>query len=176
MDVLLIIDMQEGSFKNNDKHDLAGVVERINRLSGHVRRSGGKVIFVLHDGNEADDLVPHTPGWQVLSALVREEGDRIARKTTNDAFYRTELDGVLEQLGVGRLVISGWATDQCVDSTVRAAISRDYYVAVAADCHTVSDRPALTAIKVIEHHNGIWRHLITAGAPVEVVSAEELMG
>jgi hypothetical protein len=60
-----------------------------------------------------------------------------------------------------------------VDSTIRAAISRDYEVIVGEDCHTVSDR-TITAEQVIKHHNGIWSHLLAPGKPVKVLPAKEI--
>jgi len=43
VDVLLVVDMQEGLLRGAPKHDLLAVVERINRLALRVRRSGGSV-------------------------------------------------------------------------------------------------------------------------------------
>ena len=45
MDVLLVVDMQEGLLQGKPKHDLSGVVERINRLAARVRERGGRVLF-----------------------------------------------------------------------------------------------------------------------------------
>ena len=51
---------------------------------------------------------------------------------------------------------TGSATDFCVDTTVRAAASRDYEVALIADGHTTRDRPHLEAAAIIQHHNWMW--------------------
>ena len=51
----------------------------------------------------------------------------------------------LTQLPPDRLLVTGWATDICVDATVRAAVELGHKVVVAADAHTVSDRPGLDA-------------------------------
>ena len=58
-------------------------------------------------------------------------------------------------------MIAGWATNSCVNSTVRSAISRDYNVVVASDAHTLSDRPHLAATAIIRHHNWVWSDLLT---------------
>jgi nicotinamidase-related amidase len=58
-------------------------------------------------------------------------------------------------------LIAGWATDFCVDATVRSAVSHDYHVTIVSDGHTVSDRPHLTARDVIRHHNWVWAGLLT---------------
>ncbi len=55
MDVLLVVDMQEGLLQGKPKHDLSGVIERINRLAARVRERGGCVLFVQHDGPRSGD-------------------------------------------------------------------------------------------------------------------------
>jgi len=58
-------------------------------------------------------------------------------------------------------MIAGWATDFCVDATVRSAVANHHNVVVVADGHTLSDRPHLDAVSGISHHNWIWSNLIT---------------
>jgi len=174
VDVLLIVDMQEASFYESDKFDSDMIIRRINKLSGYIRANKGNVIFIQHDGTEKDGLCPNTSGWEVLSELVKTDSDYSIRKTTNDAFYNTELHISLTKLNPERLIISGWATDFCVDTTIRSAVSHNYNVVVASDCHTVSNRPHLEAEQVIEHHNWVWKNLITPSKEVEVIPLLEL--
>ncbi|MFS1524464.1 isochorismatase family protein [Microbulbifer sp. 2304DJ12-6] len=174
MDIFIIIDMQEASFSTSDKFDSVGVIDRINRLSKSVRKRNGKVIFIQHDGTEEEGLAPNTPGWEILSSLYMGEDDIIVRKTTNDAFHRTNLTHVLGTLNPARLIISGWATDFCVDTTIRSAVSHDYEVAVVSDCHTLADRPHLSAEKVIEHHNWVWGNMLTTSKNIQVAPASGL--
>ena len=173
MDVLLVVDMQDGLLRGDPKHDLAAVVERINRLAARVRRRRGCVVFVQHDGPPGDDFEPFTPGWSILAAIERDPGDRIVHKTLNDAFFRTPLAAVLAELGAERLLVAGWATDFCVDATVRSAAALGFKVTVVADGHTVSDRPHLGAERVIEHHHWIWANLLSP-EPVTIARAAEL--
>jgi nicotinamidase-related amidase len=174
MDILLIIDMQEASFRKGDKYQLDDVVDRINKLSEHVRLNHGKVFFIQHDGTEEEGLIPFTPGWEILSSLTKYESDIVVRKTINDAFYNTDLNEQLQKWGEVRLIVSGWATDFCVDTTIRAAISRGYNVVAVSDGHTVSDRPHLTAEKVIEHHNWVWRNMLTPTKLIDVLPSTDL--
>jgi nicotinamidase-related amidase len=169
MDVLLIIDMQDASFYESDTFDSDGVISRINQLSEYLRANEGRVIFIQHDGTAEEGLSPNTSGWEILSALTRTDSDIIIRKTTNDAFYNTELHDILAGINPEKLIISGWATDFCVDTTVRSSVSHNYNVVVASDCHTLSNRAHLKAERVIEHHNWVWRNLITPAKAVEVI-------
>lgn len=174
MDVIVVVDMQVGLLKGPSKRDLHGVVDRINRLTESVRARSGTAIFVQHCGRAGDEFEPETPGWAFLPELRRAQTDVVVRKTLNDSFARTELNAILEKLAPDRVLIAGWATDFCVDATVRSAVSHGYNVVAVADGHTVSDRPDLDARTIIRHHNRIWSNLITDRS-VMVVSTDELL-
>lgn len=176
MDVLLVIDMQVAIFAGEiGRFDARGVIGRINRLATTVRQYGGRVIFVQHDGAEAEGLLPQSPDWQILADLTSQPLDGRVRKTACDAFYRTDLQGMLSLANPDRLIITGCATDFCVDTTVRAAASRDFEVVVAADGHTTGDRAHLGAEEIIRHHNWMWENLILPDHPVRVCSTAELI-
>jgi nicotinamidase-related amidase len=173
VDVLLVVDMQEGLLRGAPKHDLLAVVERINRLTLRVRRSGGSVFFVQHAGQVGDDFEPLTPGWHLLATIKTEPCDRIVSKTLNDAFFKTSLQSDLAELRADRLLVAGWATDLCVDATIHSAAALGFKVVAVADCHTVSDRPHLRAGRVIDHHHWVWANLL-APHPVSILREAEL--
>jgi nicotinamidase-related amidase len=173
---LLVIDMQVGLFgADTPRHDAAGVVERINALARAVRREGGAVIFIQHDGPPGDVFEPGREGWKILPSLEREEGDLVVHKRACDAFYETDLAEVLGKHRVTRLLVTGCATDFCVDTTVRAAASRDYEIVVVADGHTTADRPHVDALSVIRHHNWVWENLIHPRVRIHVMSANSVI-
>jgi len=173
MDVLLIVDMQEWTVSADQQHDLQGVVERTNRLAARVRSREGCVVFIQHDGAPGEEFEPFTSGWLVATSMQTDSADRYVRKTLCDSFYGTTLDATLFDLDVTRLLVAGWATEFCVDSTVRSAVSRGFAVVVAADCHTLHDRDHLSAEAVIEHHNWVWANLITRSS-IHVVPEREI--
>ena len=161
MIVLIIVDMQVGLLSGAPKYDLAGVTDRINHLSAMVRGNAGKVVWIRHCGAPGSEFEPNTPGWVFLPELLREPADVVVEKTLNDPFAGTNLQRVLDNLAPDRVLVTGWATDFCVDATVRSAVAHDYHVVAVSDAHTLSDRPHLDAPTVIRHHNWIWSDLIT---------------
>lgn len=162
-DALVVVDMQEGLLQGDPKHDLASVVERINRLAARVREGGGAVFFVQHHGVPGDGFAPDEPGWPILAAMDRKPEDHVVPKTLNNAFCGTSLGQELSKRSPARVLIAGWATDFCVDATVRAAAESGVTVVVVSDGHTVCDRPHLRATQIIEHHHAIWRNLFAPG-------------
>ena len=174
MDAMLVVDMQVGLLKGAPKRALPAILDRINRLTARVRGRAGAVVWIQHCGRAGDDFEPGKPGWSLLPALDRDPTDRVVRKTLNDPFAGTDLQAVLEEIAPARVLVAGWATDFCVDATVRSAVSNDHNVVVVSDGHTLSDRPHLDAATVIRHHNWVWSNLITNRA-VRVASTAELL-
>ena len=172
MIVLLVIDMQVGLFgADTPRHDAEGVVARINALAGAVRQASGIVIFVQHDGPPGDIFEPGSDGWRLLPSLERRDDDLVVHKRACDAFYETDLAEVLDKHGATRLIVTGCATDFCVDTTVRAAASRDYDMVVVEDGHTTADRPHVDSVSVIRHHNWVWQNLIHPRRQIQVIPA-----
>jgi nicotinamidase-related amidase len=174
MDAVIVVDMQVGLLNGEPKHDLHGVIERINRLAARVRAQSGVVIFVQHCGGAEDDFVPGTPGWSLLPELDCTAADVVIRKTLNDPFVGTDLAARLKEIAPERVFIVGWATDLCVDATVRSAVSNHYDVVVVTDGHTLNDRPHLDAASVIRHHHWVWSNLITQRS-VNLARTDELL-
>jgi nicotinamidase-related amidase len=174
VDAIVVVDMQVGLLSGPPKHDLQGVVRRINLLTAMVRQRSGAVVWIRHCGKTGDGFERHTEGWSFLPELSRHRDDVVIEKTLNDPFVRTSLRETLERIAPERVLVAGWATDSCVDSTVRSAISNDYNVVIVSDGHTVSDRPHLDAAAVIRHHHWVWSNLIT-NRSVRIMTTSQLM-
>ncbi|MFC3914695.1 cysteine hydrolase family protein [Pseudaeromonas sharmana] len=172
---LLVIDMQQGLFASEQsRYRSANVVANINLLIHHCHLQSRPVIFIQHDGGRDDPLEPHTPGWNLLPQLRRAAHDHVLRKTACDAFYRTGLAPLLHSLRVGTLMITGCATDFCVDTTLRAAASLDYQLLAISDAHTTANRPHLAAEQIIRHHNFMWQNLLIP-TPIELIETKQML-
>lgn len=172
---LLVIDMQLGLFSaRQPRYQSASVIANINRLIDACHLQAIPVIFIQHDGPTGDELEPHSPGWDLLPNLHRTQAAQRIRKTTCDSFYRTGLQPLLHSMGTKSLMITGCATDYCVDTTLRIAASLDYEIFAISDAHTTADRPHLDARSIITHHNSMWRNLISA-KPVHLHSTQQML-
>ena len=176
MKALLIIDMQKTSFTpDTPRFDSDSVIQRINNLSHKFRLAGDKVIFIQHNGTKEGYCRPGTEEWEILPSLDMKSGDLIISKTANDSFYRTTLKDELSKSGVNELIITGCATDFCVDSTIKSALINDYNIIVIKDGHTTADRPTLKAKQVIEHYNWIWSEMTPTKGKISVMDCETFM-
>ena len=127
-----------------------------------------------HDGPPGDPHHPSQPGWRLLPDLEVRPQDTVIPKTSCDSFLDTRLDAFLRDNAVERLIVTGCATDYCVDTTVRSALARGWPTIVPADGHTTSNRSHLSATKIIEHHNAIWADFIAPKGPAIVCPCSDL--
>jgi ureidoacrylate peracid hydrolase len=67
-------------------------------------------------------------------AVAPQPGDIVVYKHRFSGFFETDLDAVLQDLGVTSLVFTGCTTSVCVESTLRDAFFRDYRCLLLEDC------------------------------------------
>lgn len=173
---LLVIDMQKGSFTpETPRFDTHGVVERINQLASIFRQFNFPVIFIQHDGTGTGEFEKHSTEWENLDELIVNSTDILIDKYANDVFYKSDLQSKLAELNVNELIITGCATDFCVESTIQSALVKDFTITVVSDGHTTGDRPHLKADKVIEHYNWVWQNMIPTKGIIEVKSFDRII-
>ena len=94
------------------------------------------VVWVQHSD---DDLPEGSDGWQYVPELIRDEAEPLVHKRYADSFEDTDLEAVLAERKVGRLVVAGAQTDECIRSTLHGAIVRGYDATLVGDAHTTED-------------------------------------
>jgi ureidoacrylate peracid hydrolase len=60
-------------------------------------------------------------------------GEPVVTKHRYSAFYNTDLDSILRSHGIRTIVLTGVATNVCVETTAREGFVRDYYVVLVSD-------------------------------------------
>ena len=84
---------------------------------------------------------------------------------------------MLSGLGVGRLVVAGAQTDECIRSTLHGAIVRGYDATLVSDAHTTEDQSewgAPTPDKVIAHTNLYWTYHTAPGRTAGTVETKDV--
>ncbi|MEU3683703.1 cysteine hydrolase family protein [Streptomyces sp. NPDC048405] len=171
---LLVIDMQNTTVAM--AHRAAETVAAIAGLSERARAAGVPVVTVRQ---RDEGMVPGTEGWQVVPELAPREGDPVVDKTTPDSFLGTGLDETLRALGVTEVIVTGFATEVCVDTTARQALSRGYDLVVVADGHTTSvrteeDVDLVPADRSIAQANAVYRMIGWPGRRIRVRAAADV--
>ncbi|NEB82231.1 cysteine hydrolase [Streptomyces sp. SID14478] len=162
---LLVIDMQQDMLPV--MHRAAATVGVLADLRSRARAAGVAVVTVRQGGC-----------GPVLAELAPDADELQITKTTADAFLRTGLDASLRALGVTEVLVTGFATENCVETTARQALSHGYDLVLVADAHTTSVRPATTDFAPpdlsIAHHNEIYRHIDFPDRSIRVRPAAEI--
>ncbi|MEV5952745.1 isochorismatase family protein [Streptomyces sp. NPDC051987] len=151
---LLIVDVQNGVVDGSHNRD--EVIANINALLAKARSEAVPVVWIQHS---SDELKPDSAPWRYVPELIREAAEPLVHKRYGDSFEETELETVLAERGVGRVVVTGAQTDACIRSTLHGAIVRGYDATLVADAHTTEDLSPYGAPapdQVISHTNLYW--------------------
>lgn len=126
-------------------HRAAETVATIAGLRERAKASGVPIVTIQHRG---EGLEAGTEGWRIVPELAPAADEEVVHKTSADSFLDTALDKTLKTLGVTEVVVTGFATEICVDTTARQALSHRYDLVLVADGHTTSVRPDSRRIRL----------------------------
>ena len=171
---LLVIDVQRALCAGEHAaFDAAAVIERINGVAERVRAAGGTVVLIQHESTSGA-LAHGSPGWQLAPGLATAATDIRLRKRATDSFHRSELQATLAARGIERLVVCGFQSDFCVDTTTRRALALGYPVTLVADGHSTVDNGVLSAAQISAHHNATLANIASFGPRVTLLAASEV--
>ena len=170
---LVVIDAQNAVLAHAHQRD--SVIANIASLVDRARAESVPVIWVQHS---ADELAIDSAGWQIVSDLTPQKGEVVIRKEYGDAFEATDLKRVLDEAGIGHLVIIGAQTDACVRSTLHGGFTRGYDTTLVSDAHTTEDLTEWGApppAAVIAHTNLYWSFQTAPGRTAAVVPTADVV-
>ncbi len=152
---LLVIDAQNDFLKPNGKiaetyglvSEAPKLVKRLCALLSVARDVGIRVIYtrMVYKSDYSDAgtrarsrslkaLKEGTWGSEIIRELPPKQTDDVINKQRASAFYNTNLELVLRGYGIKTLIITGVATNICVESTAREAMFRDFDCIIVRDC------------------------------------------
>ena len=169
---LMVIDVQNGVVDGTHQRD--AVVSNINTLVDKARGEGVPIVWVQHS---SEHLAKGSDPWEYVPELARQKSEPLVHKTFPDSFEDTDLEEVLAKAGVGRLVVAGAQTDECIRSTIHGAFARGYDVTLVGDAHTTEDQTEWGAPppdKVIAHTNLYWKYQTAPGRTAAVMDTKEV--
>lgn len=148
-----------GEMLGNDVGQLRPAIEPNRRLLAAWRAKGWPVIHT-REGHRADlaDLPPAKKirgrskscigdagpmgrilvrgeaGHDIISELQPLPAEPVIDKPGKGAFFATDLHAILQNQGIGKLIVTGVTTEVCVNTTVREANDRGFDCLVPSDC------------------------------------------
>ncbi|MDI9609168.1 MAG: isochorismatase family cysteine hydrolase [Candidatus Verstraetearchaeota archaeon] len=137
---LLVIDMLNDFISGKMKCDgAADIIPQIRALAECFRKEGLPVIYICDTHYPGVDkelelwgehAIAGTKGAEVIDELKPQEKDFVVRKRRYSGFFQTDLDLLLRELKVDRLVLTGIDTNICVRHTAADAFFRGYRIVV----------------------------------------------
>ena len=144
---LLLIDVQQGV---NDLAYYGGPTGRRNNpeaednqrlLLQRWRALGGRVAFTMHDSREAESpLKLSLASGKQIEGLEPADDDICVAKDVNSGFIGTPLELELRRAGIRRLIIAGFFTNVCVETTTRMAGNMGFDTYLVHDACATTNR------------------------------------
>ena len=161
---LVVIDAQQEYFAPLGKVVLPegpAAVARIAHALAWARGAGVPIVHIVHESRRPDAVTfaPGSPTLAIHPQAAPGPGEPVMTKHLPGSFTGTRLDAFLRERGIERLLVAGFMTQMCVDTTARQAAHLGFAVTVLADACaakavTGPDGVAIAAEQVHRTHLG----------------------
>ena len=149
---LLLVDVQRGVNEvkyyggPSGKRNNHSAEENMRFLLTEWRRLGRRVAFTRHNSREKNSpLKLSLETGKQIEGLEIHSSDIVVEKDVNSGFIGTSLEVQLRRSGIDRLVIMGFYTNYCIETTVRMAGNLGF------DTYLVHDEPS--RLRNMCHHS-----------------------
>ena len=166
----------------NNLNFLKTPIPNINKLAENFRNSKREVVYIYTawepdysdvalplgkmagKAREKGALVRGSWGASIIDELTPHEADHMVMKKAYGAFFQTPLDRLLRNLNIATLVMTGIATNFCVETTTREAVAYGYEIVLVSDATATFD---------LEGHQATLKVISTGFG--EVMTTEEVL-
>ena len=163
---LLVIDMQNAFAANKSAAMIARVNETIELFRSYSNTGRAHVFYTQHgyingttcdghreyqrhwaarnDPKDCETTIRGQHGWEFVPGIAAPRANEpVVQKEVYDAFFQSALGSMLAERGVRTVVISGWETNVCCDSTARSAFFYGHRVLFLRDATATSSGDAV---------------------------------
>ena len=165
---VLVVDMQNdfcdvaGSLgrKGTDMSAIRAMIPRLQGFLGSARKAhvpvvhiktviddddyspAAKELWMRKGGTATRGLVRGSWGAEIVTEVAPAGDESVVEKTRYDAFIGTTLEYLLRAKDIKSVIVTGVATNVCVESTCRHAYMIDYYAIMPRDLVACGDQAA----------------------------------
>ena len=128
---LIMIDLQNTYTRGvMELENVQSALDQAAELLDRARTAGTPIIHVMHDAGAGSPYDVHDDIGQIVDRVAPRDGEPVVVKNFPNAFTATDLD---DRLAAGsNLILAGFMTHMCVNSTARGAFSLGHSPAVVA--------------------------------------------
>jgi nicotinamidase-related amidase len=118
------------------------------QLLARARAAGIPILHVMHDAGEGSPYDVHAEIGQISGQVAPIAGEPVIIKNYPNAFVGTGLDARLREAPGRDLVLAGFMTHMCVNSTARGAFNLGYRPTVVASATATRQLPGTGGVPV----------------------------
>jgi len=169
-----------------DKTAIRSMIPRLQQFLTQLRKKNLTIVFVGTVMNEGDFSLPikelcirhygkevaycRRNSWEAefIPEIQPGANEMVIEKTRYSAFFKTDLDARLAELGIATLIVTGVGTNVCVETTCRDGFMHDYYIVVPGDLVATTDNKL--------HHSSLMnldRYFATVTSSKEILQLWE---
>jgi nicotinamidase-related amidase len=131
---------------------MPAALDEIAALLTLARAEGSHIVHVRHHARSDTGLfAPDAPSTAFIEGFESGPGEALVIKSLPNSFAGTDLHDKLQARGIRHVILAGFMTHMCVETTARAAIDLGYGVTVVGDATATrplpgaGGQPAITA-------------------------------
>lgn len=131
---LLVIDVQQEYFEG--PYRIEYPIDSLDNIVRALKFAGSadiNTVVVQHSSKTGSHFVKRSPGWVLRPEIKAFKPDLYLEKTYPGAFTGTDLETWLRDGDIDTVVISGYMTHLCCDTTARQAYHLDFNVEFLSD-------------------------------------------
>jgi nicotinamidase-related amidase len=117
-------------------------------LLDRARTAGIPIIHVQHSDGPGSLYDVEGESGAIVPQVAPREGEPVVVKQYPNSFVETDLDERLKAVGASNLVVAGFMTHMCVNSTARAAFNLGYAPTVVASATATRALPGVNGVPV----------------------------
>jgi nicotinamidase-related amidase len=142
---LLLIDCQY-TYTNGvmELDGVAAALEEAAVLLDRARSAGIPIIHIQHSDGPGSLYDIEGESGAIVAQVAPRDGEPVVVKQYPNSFVETDLDERLKSLGASNLVLAGFMTHMCVNSTARGAFNLGYAPTVVAAATATRSLPGVT--------------------------------
>ena len=131
---LLVIDVQNEYFTGKLKVTYpSNSLDNILKVMDYAKANNMITILVQHTAFSGDTFVKDSREWEIHPKILKKHYNYHIEKTKPSSFHNTNLEKILGKENIEGIVICGYMTQMCCDTTAREAFHKGYGVEFLSD-------------------------------------------
>ena len=142
---LIMVDCQNTYTRGVMELDgVQAALDQAAELLDRARSAGIPVIHIQHDAGEGSPYDVRAEIGAIVDRVAPRDGEPVIVKHFPNAFVQTDLEERLKAGNASELLLAGFMTHMCVNSTARGAFNLGYAPTVVAAATATRDLPGLS--------------------------------